>query len=144
MAGVGSSPSADFLTRQGLGRLLEEIPPAHKPLFLLLASTGLRISEAIVLRWCDLDLDSRPPRLRVQRAIVNGVLGAPKSRHGARTLPLSVELTERLRALRVPSASAEELAFANGRGRPIKPDNFSYGDRTQARNSGRRVDRDSD
>ncbi len=67
-----------FLTRQGLGRLLEEIPPAHKPLFLLLASTGLRISEAIALRWCDLDLDSRPPRLRVQRAIVNGVLGAPK------------------------------------------------------------------
>jgi hypothetical protein len=35
-----------FLTRQGLGKLLEEIPPAHKPLFLLLASTGLRISEA--------------------------------------------------------------------------------------------------
>jgi integrase len=113
-----------FLTRQGLGKLLEEIPPAHKPLFLLLASTGLRISEAIALRWCDLDLDSRPPRLRVRRAIVNGVLGAPKSRHGARTLPLSAELAERLRALRVPSASAEDLVFANGRGRPIKPDNL--------------------
>lgn len=34
-----------FLTRPALGRLLGEIPPAHKPLFVLLASTGLRISE---------------------------------------------------------------------------------------------------
>jgi hypothetical protein len=49
-----------FLTREALGMLLEEIPPAHKPLFLLLASTGLRISETIALRWCDLDLDARP------------------------------------------------------------------------------------
>ncbi len=42
-----------FLTRAQLGRLLAEIPSAHAPLFVLLASTGLRISEAIALRWCD-------------------------------------------------------------------------------------------
>jgi integrase len=60
------------LTRQQLGRLLAEIPKAHGPLFMLLASTGLRISEAIALRWCDLDLDASPPRLRVRRAIVKG------------------------------------------------------------------------
>ncbi len=78
-----------FLTRQQLGRLLAEIPKAHEPLFMLLASTGLRISEAIALRWSDLDLDRSPPRLRVRRAIVKGTVGAPKSRHGARTVPLA-------------------------------------------------------
>ena len=31
-----------FLTRVQLGRLLTEIPPAHQPLYVLLASTGLR------------------------------------------------------------------------------------------------------
>jgi integrase len=113
-----------FLTREALGRLLAEIPPAHEPLFLLLASTGLRISEAIALRWCDLDLDSSPPRLRVRRAIVNGVVGAPKSRHGARALPLAEELAQRIRDLRAPDADSEDLVFLNGHGGPLKPDNL--------------------
>jgi integrase len=113
-----------FLTRPALGRLLGEIPPAHKPLFVLLASTGLRISEAIALRWCDLDLDSHTPHLRVRRAIVNGTLGAPKSRHGARAIPLSAELAERLSTLRPGGADPEDLVFQNTRGRPIKPDNL--------------------
>jgi integrase len=63
-----------FLTRVQLGQLLTDIPPAYQPLYVLLASTGLRISEAIALRWCDLDLDSSPPRLWVRRAIVRGVV----------------------------------------------------------------------
>jgi integrase len=52
------------LNRDELARLLEEIPPNYQALFSLLASTGLRISEAIGLRWCDLDLDASPPYLR--------------------------------------------------------------------------------
>ena len=59
---------------------------------MLLASTGLRISEAIALRWCDLDLDLSPPRLQVRRAIVRGIAGAPKSYYGARAIPLAEEL----------------------------------------------------
>jgi integrase len=40
---------------------------------------------------------------------------------GRRTLPLSAELVERLRA---PYAGAEDLVFRNGRGQPIKLDNL--------------------
>jgi integrase len=58
------------LNREELTRLLEEIPSDYQALFALLASTGLRISEAIGLRWCDLDLDTSPPSLRVRQAIV--------------------------------------------------------------------------
>jgi integrase len=111
-----------FLTREALGRLLAEIPDAYEPLFIVLASTGLRISEAIALRWCDLDLDKNPRRLRVRRTIVNGVVGAPKSRHGARAIPLSEELAQRLRELRCADLGGEALVFANDDGRPLRPD----------------------
>jgi integrase len=48
-----------FLTRDELGRLLDGAPSKGRPLFDLLAATGLRISEAIALRWSDLHLDER-------------------------------------------------------------------------------------
>lgn len=113
-----------FLTRKELGSLLAEIPQAYEPLFVLLASTGLRISEAIALRWCDLDLDVSPPRLRVRRSIVDGVVGAPKSRHGARTVPLAGDLALRLCELWPPDAETEELVFRNRDGRPLNPNNL--------------------
>ncbi|MFI5005591.1 MAG: tyrosine-type recombinase/integrase [Solirubrobacterales bacterium] len=113
-----------FLTRVQLGRLLAEIPPAHQPLLVLLASTGLGISEAIALRWCDLDLDASPPRLWVRRAIVGGVVGAPKSYYGARAIPLAEELAGTLRAMRPPDAADEDLVFPNRRGRPLNPSNL--------------------
>jgi integrase len=115
---------ARYLTRVQLGRLLTEIPVAHQPLLILLASTGLRISEAIALRWCDLDLDTPPSRLRVRRAIVDGVVGAPKSRYGARTIPLAKDLARRLQKLRAPDANDEDPVFPNRRGQPLNPNNL--------------------
>jgi site-specific recombinase XerD len=66
-----TSPTARFLTREELGRLLDEAPPKWRPLFDLLAATGLRISEAIALRWSGLRHDGPAPRLQVSRAIVS-------------------------------------------------------------------------
>lgn len=111
------------LNREELARLIEEIPPGYKPLFVLLASTGLRISEAIGLRWCDVDLDARQPYLRVRQAIVQDVVGAPKSRHGARTIPLTDDLAYRLRRLRPPNPEPDDLVFRNRNGGPLAPNN---------------------
>ena len=58
--------------------LLDEVPAKWRPLFELLAATGLRISEAIGLRWSDLVLDGPATHLRVRRAIVKGATVAPK------------------------------------------------------------------
>jgi Phage integrase family len=63
-----------FLTRTELNRLRAEIPEKWRPLFDLIAVTGLRISEAIGLRWSDLTLDGRTPHLHVRRAVVKGIL----------------------------------------------------------------------
>jgi integrase len=99
-----------FLTRAELGRLLDEIPPKWRPLFELLAATGLRISEAIGLRWSDLVLDGPAPHLQV-RAIVKGAAVAPKSRHGARLIPLTPELAATLRAHRPHNAVEDAFVF---------------------------------
>ena len=103
-----------YLTRAELARLLDEVPAKWRPLFELLAATGLRISEAIGLRWSDLALDEPAPYLRVRRAIVKGAIVAPKSRHGARLIPLTSELAAMLRAHR-PRAAAEDAYVFPGR-----------------------------
>lgn len=110
-----------FLTRAELARLLDEAPPKWLPLFELLGSTGLRISEAIALRWSDLHLDGPAPRLQVSRAIVKGVVGAPKSRHGKRLVPLPGELATTRSELRPTGALDDELVFPGRDGGPSDP-----------------------
>ena len=88
---------AKALSTDELAMLLALIPARHRLLFRLLAATGLRISEAIALRWRDLQLDGSAPQLNVRRALVRGVLGPPKSRYGRRSIPLDAELVSELR-----------------------------------------------
>ncbi len=114
-----------FLTRAQLARLLDEIPPQWHSLFELLASTGLRISEAIALRVMDTPLDTDLPCVHVRRAIVDGQLTAPKSRHGRRTIPISTDLAERLRPL-ASGRSETELLFVGAHGAALRPGNLRY------------------
>jgi integrase len=100
-----------YLTRAELVRLLDEVPAKWRPLFELLAATGLRISEAVGLRWSDLVLDGAAPHLRVRRAIVKRAIVAPKSRHGARVIPLTRELAVVLRAHRPREAGDDAFVF---------------------------------
>ena len=93
--------------------------------FELLASTGLRISEAIGLRVIDAGLDTSAPCVHVRRAIVNGQLTAPKSRHGRRTIPISLELVTRLRTLTTGRAETT-LLFRGAQGAALRPGNLRY------------------
>jgi integrase len=114
-----------FLSRDQLARLLAEIPPQWCPLFELLASTGLRISEAIGLRVMDVALETDAPCVHVRRAIVNGQLTAPKSRHGRRTIPISLELVDRLRELG-DGRGETELLFRGAQGAALRAGNLRY------------------
>jgi integrase len=114
-----------FLTREQLTRLLAEIPDAWRPFFELLACTGLRISEAIALRVMDADLDAVQPRIHVRRAIVNGQLTGPKSRHGRRTVPISPGLADHLSQL-VAGRSETDLLFVGTQGATLRPGNLRY------------------
>jgi len=77
-----------------LARFLGACPEEWEPFFRLLAMTGLRISEAIELRWRDVDFGAK--RLRVRRQFYEGVIAPPKSKYGKRDIPLSTAMTQLL------------------------------------------------
>lgn len=91
------------LTRDQVEALLDAVrmapTPAARalyPLFLVLARAGLRIGEALALRWDAVDLAART--LAVERTWSAGALGPPK-RGGARTVDVSRQLWATLRWL---------------------------------------------
>jgi integrase len=132
--GIGSTLSATrrrsglgraegrFLTRRQLRRLMAEIPERWNLFFELLASTGLRVSEAIALRWMDLDL-GKESHLKVRRSCVRGVIGNPKSRFGYRRVPLAADLVSRLLGARPATFEDASLVFSTRNGTAINPGN---------------------
>lgn len=106
----------------------------------LLLSTGLRIGEALALRWADVDLQAG--RLRVVRAEteVSGRLveGEPKTAAGRRSVALSASTVAALRAHRarqaleeaelsddaLATARAEGRVFRSERGGPLRSRNL--------------------
>ncbi len=86
----------DPLTKDELKKLLDSVQehfPRHYPLFLLLARTGLRIGEALVLKWSDIDFNGR--FIKVQRGISRGKIDTPKNDKD-RKVDMSKQLTETL------------------------------------------------
>ncbi|MGI8578628.1 MAG: tyrosine-type recombinase/integrase [Nocardioidaceae bacterium] len=78
----------------------------------LLTCCGLRRGEVLGLEWQrDLDLDDGTVTIAISRTVVAGqiVEGPPKTRRGARTLPLDATLVAALRKLRTRQ-SEERLA----------------------------------
>jgi integrase len=111
---------AKAMTRAELARLLDEIDERWRLFFEFLAHTGLRISEAIELRWRDVDL-SFMPRVRVRRQFSEGGVVAPKTVAGRRTIPLAAGMAERLRVREGPP---DGLVFTTTTGRQINRSNL--------------------
>ena len=111
---------AKAMTRAELRRFLDEVDDRWRLFFEFLAHTGLRISEAIELRWRDVDL-SLVPRLTVRRQLRDGTAHAPKTPAGRRTIPLSSGMAERLRARQ---GTPDALVFSTMTGRQINRSNL--------------------
>ena len=80
-------------------RLIEALEKPYATLCSLLHATGLRISEALGLQWCDLQDNA----ITVERRLYEGKLDEVKSRRSCRRLPLSQPMVERLLKLRPES-----------------------------------------
>jgi len=65
------------------------------PLWVLMSTTGIRIGEALGLRWEDLDMDAGT--LRIGRTLNRGVPSQPKTLSSRRTVKLSMLATRALR-----------------------------------------------
>jgi integrase len=101
-----------------LARLLDELGSDWRLFFDFLFETGLRISEAIEIRWDDIGLD----RLSVSRQFYRGKLGKPKG-NKTRTVRLSERMARELRQLRTARAD-DELVFTAERGGRLIPSNL--------------------
>jgi integrase len=62
-------------THQELRRIMDYLPVNGRAFFLLLASSGLRISEALGLEMADLDLAGDPPSAYTRREVSGGSYG---------------------------------------------------------------------
>lgn len=96
------------------------------PLWRTLLETGLRIGEALALRWESVDLDAgilRVERTQTRDVDDNRITGEPKSDSGRRRLALSPELVTVLRSHRLslretrlregPAWNPDDLVFPN-------------------------------
>ncbi len=101
-----------FLDREQVGALLAASRGGRlEPLVVLLAYTGLRIGEALALRWEDVDLDGGQVRVTGTLGWVDGAATrtAPKSARSRRAVALPTPAMTALRSWRSRQA-AERLA----------------------------------
>jgi integrase len=106
------------LNEDELRRLLHELPTGSRLFVQFLAHTGLRFSEAIGIRWGDVDFEQG--RLHVRRRLYHGI-DAPKSQYGRRAIPLSPQMLTSLAGLRRSSNYHDEgePVFATRAGTPL-------------------------
>jgi integrase len=105
------------LSEDELRRLLGEIPPGWRLFFEFLAHSGLRIGEAIALRWSDVDFNRR--RVSVERRYYRGSFDKPKSKYGRRKVPLSEGMARDLEARWLLVDDPEGLVFPSSAGTVI-------------------------
>jgi len=109
----------------------------YKSLFSLLITTGMRPSEALGLRWCDIDLENA--RISVQRSMARSgkswSLEDLKTSHSRRSIPLPPSVLKDLKEHRTEQVKTilkekdyqeNDLVFAGKKGEPLDYKNLYH------------------
>ena len=116
----GEEERVKSLTEDELERVLASLPFEWPQFFGFLAETGLRIGEAIELRFGDVE----GTWLNVDRRYYRGRVGLPKGRK-KRRVPISTELAQGLWTRRKERhASDDDLVWTSATGKRIVPSNL--------------------
>jgi len=111
--------TAVFLpTPEQVVQILKQLPEPSYTLLLLLVGTGLRVGEAMGLRWEDIDLNRK--NLTVRRDVWHGQVNSPKYAASERVIPLGPILAEHLQ---VRLSGEGSWVFAGNCGKPLDPRN---------------------
>lgn len=124
-----------YLTTAEARRLIAEGKDERLwPLWVLIVTTGLRVSEALGLAWSDVDLPNATITVRRQLARIDGqwTRTEPKTRRSKRTIPLTPDAVEALTEQRRRQDAErgnnprpiEALVFTTPTGAPIHSTNI--------------------
>jgi integrase len=102
----------DWLRLHEIGPYLDACAPVYRPLAELLVGSGARISEALALRWDDVDFGRRV--LRVYRSDKRDGEGSTKGKR-FRSVQVGPALLDTLRDLRARQAEAEASDLTRAR-----------------------------
>ena len=107
--------------------VVSRVELSHRLMFELLAATGLRRSELLVLNGRHLALDGDHPRVKVRQRVRRRrgeglVIGPLKSRYAKRDVPIPSSLADRLRVLGI---APDDLVFRTATGTVLDPDNLA-------------------
>jgi integrase len=111
---AGSKVKRTILTPQQVIALAARLEEPYSTLILFLAATGLRIGEAVGIKWTDFEGDI----LHLQRRIYERREGTMKTRGSERSVPIPSLLLERMRTL-----GDGEWVFRSQAGTPVDPKN---------------------
>ena len=89
----------EYLRMYEIGRYLDACADCYRPLAEFLIGTGVRISEALGLRWTDLDFEAGAVRIARQRSRTNDGTAPTKGRR-FRSVQIGPLLAERMRGSR--------------------------------------------
>lgn len=109
------------LTLQQLTSLLQSLQEPVKTLAFTVSMTGLRIGEALALRWKNLDFEKS--LIQVREAVYEGNLSSPKSKSSIRDIPMGPFLRKCLMEYR-KGAPAVAFLFASRNGTPLDAHNL--------------------
>jgi len=102
------------ITAEQVGLLVARVPEPIATLILFIAATGVRVGEAVGIKWSDFEGDV----LHIQRRIYERQEGTPKTKSSDRYIPIPATLLERLRTL-----GDGEWVFRTSVGTPLDPKN---------------------
>jgi len=104
--------------------LLEKIEPEHRLFLLLIAVTGLRLSEALAFRWQDFEASAGT--LSITHRLWRARLGPPKTRKSRAKIQLARELVDALLDHQEASGfnSPEDFIFCRLDGTALDPDHL--------------------
>jgi len=105
----------DIPSREEIKALVASIKGRWRPLIITAIFTGMRASELRGLRWADVNFDKNEINVR-QRADRYLKIGPPKSKSGARAIPMPPLVANTLREWKLACPTKGGLAFPNGQG----------------------------
>lgn len=109
---------SEFLPPGDVNRIIAKALPPEKLLFEVLLKSGLRLGEALALRWSDIDLKKK--QIIVTRSWSLGGFHEPKTKSSRRAVEIVPSL---LKSLKGAQSANDKLLFSYDGKQPLDPSN---------------------